>query len=414
MLPYPPGVSRFLVRRVISSAITLLVFATLVFFLASALMPGDFTNNFMPGLGSQRQVLREELGLDRPLWAQWLRFMAGFLQGEFGVSNTGRPILEIMLVLLPWTMLIFTLSMTVAFLFGHWLGRMIGWSRNRALGGVIRFIAVTTHTAFPPILTFGLAVGFTWLFSDQAWAAVQRVEEVDVGGFRLGRTAINVPEGQEGLLWTMIAGIVVIGAGVMALAWIYRRLSRRRLPGLMILGMWVGGNGWMWSSVGELPRALDILALLALPMVAVALLAFGEVALVVESAMDGVRDEQYILAARAKGLRHVDVRDHHAARVALLPALSKFVVSLPFVLTGLVIVEFSFSVPSHYGASLYFPGLSIVLFRALEARDFPLVMGGLLFIGMISIGARVLIDVLHAALDPRIRYGLETEAEVFL
>ena len=61
---------RFLVRRILSSIITLLLFATLVFFLANALMPGDFTNNFMPGLGAQRQVLREQLGLDRPLWAQ--------------------------------------------------------------------------------------------------------------------------------------------------------------------------------------------------------------------------------------------------------------------------------------------------------------------------------------------------------
>ena len=109
---------RFLIRRIISSIITLFLFATFVFFLANALMPGDFTNNFMPGLGAQRQVLQEELGLNRPLWAQWLRFMTSFVQGEFGTSNTGRPILEIMLILLPWTMLIFTLAVTVAFQIG--------------------------------------------------------------------------------------------------------------------------------------------------------------------------------------------------------------------------------------------------------------------------------------------------------
>jgi peptide/nickel transport system permease protein len=407
-------VRRFLVRRVISSAITLIVFATFVFFLASALMPGDFTNNFMPGLGSQREVLREQLGLDRSLWGQWIRFMTSFLKGEFGISNTGRPIIEIMMILLPWTMLIFTLSITLAFLFGHWLGRMIGWSRSRLVKGVVRFAAVTAHTAFPPILTFVLAVIFVRVFSDQTWAALQRVEDVDAGGFRLGRTAISVPEGQEGLLWAMILGIVVIGVLAMLVGWAYRRLLRRRLPGFVLLGLWVGGNLWFWSLLGERTKALDILTLLFLPMLAVGILAFGEIALVVESAMDGVRGEQYILAARAKGLRERDVRDHHAARVALLPALSKFVVSLPFVLTGLVIVEFAFTVPSHYGVSLYFPGLSIVLFRALEARDFPLVMGGLLFIGMISIGARIVIDVLHAALDPRIRYGIETESKVAL
>ncbi len=396
----------------ISSAITLLVFATLVFFLASALMPGDFTNNFMPGLGAQRQVLREQLGLDRPLWAQWVRFMTSFLRGEFGTSNTGQPIIDIMAILLPWTMLIFTLSMSLAFLFGHWLGRVIGWSRNTRLRGVVRFVAVTAHTAFPPILTFVLAATFVGLFSDQAWAALQRVEDVDAGGFRLGRAAISVPEGQEAFLWTMIAGVALVGVATMWLSWASRRLLRRRLPGLAQLGLWVGGNVWLWAAFGELTLAIDVLGLLLLPLLAVGILAFGEVALVVEAAMDGVRGEEYIMAARAKGLREKDVRDHHAARVALLPALSKFVVSLPFVLTGLVIVEFAFSVPSHYGASLFFPGLSLVLFRALEARDFPLVMGGLLFIGMISIGARIVIDVLHAALDPRIRYGIETDSEV--
>lgn len=405
---------RFLFRRIISSIITLFLFATFVFFLANALMPGDFTNNFMPGLGAQRQVLQEELGLDRPMWAQWLRFMTSFVQGEFGTSNTGRPILEIMLTLLPWTMLIFTLAVTVAFLFGHWLGRLVGWSRNRAVKGVIRFFAVTAHTAFPPILTFVLAIAFVSLFSDVAWAALQRVENVDAGAFRIGRASISVPEGQEGILWAMIIGIVGVGALALGTAWVFRRLSRRRLPGFVTAAIWIGGNMWFWSLLGEFSRAVDILGLLSLPLIAVAILAFGEIALVVESAMDGVRGEEYILAARAKGLSEVDIRDHHAARVALLPALSKFVVSLPFVLTGLVIVEFAFTVPTQYGATLYFPGLSIVLFRALEARDFPLVVGGLLFIGIISIVARIVIDVLHAALDPRIRYGLETEAEMAL
>ena len=212
----------------------------------------------------------------------------------------------------------------------------------------------------------------------------------------------------------MIFGLVGVGSIALAIGWVFRRLARRRLPGVFTLAIWIGGNAWFWSLLGELPRALDILGLLLLPLLAVAILAFGEIALVVESAMDGVRGEEYILAARAKGLREVDIRDHHAARVALLPALSKFVVSLPFVLTGLVIVEFAFTVPTQYGATLYFPGLSIVLFRALEARDFPLVVGGLLFIGIISIVARIVIDVLHDALDPRIRYGLETESEMAL
>lgn len=169
--------------------------------------------------------------------------------------------------------------------------------------------------------------------------------------------------------------------------------------------LWVGLNLAYWQYLGERAKAIDILFLLSLPLLAVAILTIGEIILVVEAAMDGVSREEYINTARAIGMPEKQIRDRHAARVALLPALSRFVVSLPFVLSGLVIVEYAFSVPSHYGASINFPGLSSVLFSSLQARDYPLVVGGLLFIGLISVGARIVLDVLHAMLDPRTRYG---------
>ena len=68
---------------------------------------------------------------------------------------------------------------------------------------------------------------------------------------------------------------------------------------------------------------VDILFLLTLPIIAVALLSFGEVALTVDSVMAGVASEDFILTARAKGLSERDIRDRHAARVSLLPVLSK-------------------------------------------------------------------------------------------
>jgi peptide/nickel transport system permease protein len=72
-------VKQFLLKRIVSSAITILVFTTMLFFLANIMIPGDITNNFMPGLGAQRAVLQEAYGLNQPLWAQYLTFMQAFM-----------------------------------------------------------------------------------------------------------------------------------------------------------------------------------------------------------------------------------------------------------------------------------------------------------------------------------------------
>ncbi|HSR44877.1 MAG TPA: ABC transporter permease [Acidimicrobiia bacterium] len=396
---------RFLVRRIISSIITLFFFASLVFFVAKVMMPGDFTNNFMPGLGERRAAMQAELGLDRSVFEQWWRFMGSFVQGRFGETTDGRPILDLMATLLPWSLLIFTLSVTLAFLSGHWLGKVVGWSKSRRLKGIIRLGAVTTHTLFPPFLAFLLAIAWIRLAGLDGRSAMTTLENVDQGGFRVGRAFMILPTSGEPLLWQMSIAFIVTGIVILTIQKPFRRLFRKRIPGWFLFISWVGLNFAFWQYLGERAKALDILFLLSLPLMAVAILTVGEIILVVEAAMDGVSQEEYIHTARAIGMSEKQVRDRHAARVALLPALSRFVVSLPFVLSGLVIVEYAFSVPTHYGASINFPGLSSVLFASLQARDYPLVVGGLLFIGLISVGARIVLDVLHAMLDPRTRYG---------
>ena len=92
---------QFLLKRIVSSVITLLVFTSMLFFLANIMVPGDITNNFMPGLGAERAVLQERYGLNQPLWAQYLTFMQAFITGNLGTSGFGQPISEIMAQLLP-------------------------------------------------------------------------------------------------------------------------------------------------------------------------------------------------------------------------------------------------------------------------------------------------------------------------
>ena len=89
--------------------------------------------------------------------------------------------------------------------------------------------------------------------------------------------------------------------------------------------------------------------------------------------------EDYVVAAWAKGLPEGIVRDRHAAHSALLIALSRLVISLPYMLSGLVIIE----------DALHWPGLSQALFQSLYQQDMPMVMGALLVVGVVCAVARL-------------------------
>jgi peptide/nickel transport system permease protein len=130
------------------------------------------------------------------------------------------------------------------------------------------------------------------------------------------------------------------------------------------------------------------------PLITYVLLIFGETALITRTNMLDTLHEDYLVTARAKGVSEPAVRDRHAARTALLPALSRLVVSLPTMLTGMVIIE----------DVLDWPGISATLFNALYQQDMPTVGGTLLIVGLISAATRLVLDVLYAYLDPRIRY----------
>ena len=104
--------------------------------------------------------------------------------------------------------------------------------------------------------------------------------------------------------------------------------------------------------------------------------------------------EDYVLAARAKGLTEKNVRDRHVARNALLPVVTSFALSLAFAVDGGVIIESIFS----------WPGMGQTLVAAASTEDLPLAVGAFVFVGVFVLVAHLVADVLYAYLDPRIRY----------
>ena len=104
--------------------------------------------------------------------------------------------------------------------------------------------------------------------------------------------------------------------------------------------------------------------------------------------------EDFVLAARAKGLPEKAVRDKHVARNALLPVVTSLVFSLAFAVDGGVIIESVFS----------WPGMGQTLVSAAVAEDLPLAVGAFVFVGIFVLLAHLAVDVIYVFLDPRIRY----------
>ena len=151
----------------------------------------------------------------------------------------------------------------------------------------------------------------------------------------------------------------------------------------------------LWERSGYSPLALDVLRHLILPLGTVVLLSFGETMMTMRATMLETIGEDHVVAARAKGLPDKVVRDRHVARIAMLPVLTRILLSLPFVLVGSLVIERVF----------FWRAMGQVVFNAIEFQDLPLIVGVLTMIGLISLVAHIVLDVLYVALDPRLRYA---------
>lgn len=180
------------------------------------------------------------------------------------------------------------------------------------------------------------------------------------------------------------------------------------LPWLALLMIWVFAFkvGWfplngmisaeVWSdpSSGVWLKVLDVAHHMVLPLATLFLIHFGSYLLIMRSSMLDTLREDYILTARAKGLTEKVIRNRHAAPNAALPVLTSVGLSLAFSISGGALTETVFS----------WPGIGRELVFAVSNNDYPLAQGSFLLIAMVVLIANLVVDVLYAYLDPRIRY----------
>jgi peptide/nickel transport system permease protein len=137
---------------------------------------------------------------------------------------------------------------------------------------------------------------------------------------------------------------------------------------------------------------LDRLEHMILPSLTLGLVLYGEYALIVRSSMLETLGEDYILTARAKGLANWAIVWKHAFRNALLPIVTLIALTLGYVVAGAILVEAVFS----------YPGIGLVTYDAIFARDYPVLQGAFLILTLSVVIANYIADLLYFRLDPRI------------
>lgn len=132
---------------------------------------------------------------------------------------------------------------------------------------------------------------------------------------------------------------------------------------------------------------------LALPVLALMLGLTGQYVVVARAAMSDVVSEDYMVTARAKGLTNRQMLMRHAFRNALLPVITLITLNLGYVVAGAVTVESVFA----------WPGIGSLIVDALNARDYPVLQGIFLLLGVAIVAANLLADLTYGILDPRVR-----------
>lgn len=153
--------------------------------------------------------------------------------------------------------------------------------------------------------------------------------------------------------------------------------------------------GWMpslqWVSLSRNPAAN--LATMALPALTLGTATAAMITRMSRSSMLDVLGREYIRTARAKGVSERRVTFHHALRNALIPVVTVAGVQLGYIVGGIVVVEDVFTLP----------GVGRLLLDAIFQRDYPVVQGVILLLGAIFMTLNLGVDLLYAALDPRLR-----------
>jgi peptide/nickel transport system permease protein len=332
----------YMVRRLIMAVVVILSVATVTFVVARV-VPSDPAATWVGAHPTAEQIAqaREKLGLDRPLYEQYFRYLDGLLQGDLGISvESHQPVTRDLRVFLPATLELVLAAMLIAVLIGLPLGVISGARRGSLLDHATRLISVA-GVSMP---TFWLGLIFQLIF------------------FR----------------WL---GLLPLGGRVSTEVALFNAVQP--ITGFYTIDSVLTGN---WVALG------DSLLHLVLPSFTLATFAIGLTIRMTRGTMIEVLGEKFILAARAAGIKERTVLFVLTLKNAIVPTLTLLGLTFVYSLTGAILVEYIFS----------WPGLGTYVTNAVLSLDFPVIVSVTLVVTVFYVVVNLLLDLAQAAIDPRV------------
>ena len=312
---------KFIVRR-LALAVPILFGVSLISFFLMKLVPGDIAIALLGPYAIEEALasLRAQLGLDLPVYMQYLRWIQGYLHGDLG----------------------FCISYNVP------VTTILG---ERAINSLI-----LGSTAFAIAVVVGAGTGI--IAGTKSFSLVDRASTLSV--------------------------LFLISAPTF---WL----------GLMLMYVFSPKLGWLPAqgiySIGKEGNILNLLSHLVLPAIAATANSLATIFRLTRSEMMDTLGKSYILAARARGLRERLVIYKHALRNILPTVVNVSAMQIGFIFGGQVFAEVVFN----------WPGVGLLLYRAITTRDIAVIQAVLLLVGAIFVIANMFSDVVHALVDPRTR-----------
>ncbi|KQU54316.1 peptide ABC transporter permease [Bosea sp. Leaf344] len=283
---------------------------------------------------------RAELGLDKPLWQQFAIYVGKVFTGDLGTSVlTAQKVTDDIKRVFPATLELATLGTLIGVVLGVPLGVLAAVYQGRWPDQLARILGLFGYSI--PVFWLGL-MGLLLFYAKLGW----------VGG-----------PGRIGVAWqdfvTPVTGVILLDAAMQ----------------------------------GEWDAFWDAFSHLVLPSAVLGLFSLAYISRMARSFMIAELQQQYVIAARVKGMSEFRVIWRHALRNALVPLITVVALSYAQLLEGSVLTETIFA----------WPGLGRYITNSLLNADMNAVLGGTLVVGAVFIGVNLFSDILGRLVDPRTR-----------
>lgn len=332
----------YITSRLVFFPLQLLTIITFVFLLLRA-TPGDPVDAILGSRApeSAKDELRKQLGLNLPLWLQYLNYLGKLLHLDMGksISSRGQEVWDIIWQYFPATAELALFSIAIA-------------------------------------LIVGIAVGVI--------SASRPGTAIDAGGRLFGIITYSLP-----MFW---AGMILQLIFAVQLDWLP---LGTRFPATVTTPPTITGLYTIDSLfTGNFTQFFTAIQYLILPSCTLGILLSGIFERIARVNLKQTLQSDYVEAARARGIPERKILFSHALKNALIPVITVLGLTFASLLGGAILTEVTFS----------WPGLANRLYQGITERDYPVVQGIMIFFGAIVVFASILIDILNAYIDPRIRY----------